>query len=322
MNRMTEPVLEIRNAVKYFSAPNGKVLKAVNNVSCQIAPQECLAVIGESGCGKSTLAKLVMRIEPMNSGEVFLEGRQVTGRKKTEQRQIWREMQMIFQNASDVISPRMKIGTFLMEPWKNFRIADKAEAKEKIWDMLKEVYLDESCLQKYPHQLSGGELQRVCIARAFSMKPKIMVCDEITSALDVSVQDGVMKLFRRIQKETGTACLFICHDLALVHDYSDRVMVMYLGHVVEMMKSSDLGIHAVHPYTRALLRSMFFIGEKGQKKKIVSLPGESISPFDLPEGCCFCTRCPRAAEICRKAVPVLKETEKGHWIACHRICAD
>ena len=299
--------------------PDGTFLKAVNGVSCSIGPQECLAVIGESGCGKSTLAKLVMGIEPMTEGEVYLNGQMVTGRKNTEQRLVWKEMQMIFQNAADVISPRMKIGTFLMEPWINFGLAGKAEAREQIRQMLAAVHLDESCLKKYPHQLSGGELQRVCIARAFSMKPRFMVCDEITSALDVSVQDGVMKLFRRIQKETGTACLFICHDLALVHDYSDRVMVMYLGHAVELMKSEELGIHAMHPYTQALLQSMFFVRNKEEAKKIHILQGEGSDQEDYSEGCCFCRRCPKARDICRKKTPELKLAAEGHLVACHLI---
>lgn len=319
MNSEMKPVLEIKNAFKTFSLQNGKELKAVNGVSCSIYPQECLAVIGESGCGKSTLAKLVMGIEPMTSGEVYLDGNKITDREKTEQRQVWKEMQMIFQNAAEVVSPRMKIGTFLMEPWKNFALADKKEAREKISEMLKEVRLDESCLKKYPHQLSGGELQRVCIARGFSMKPKFMVCDEITSALDVSVQDGVMKLFRRIQKETGTACLFICHDLALVHDYSDRVMVMYLGHVVEVMKSEELGTHALHPYTQALLKAMFFVNGDRKKKKMKYLDGETPSPVDLPKGCCFCGRCPKATDVCREKSPELREIVADHMVACHAL---
>lgn len=316
MSSKVDPVLEVRNAVKHFPMPDKKVLKAVDGVSCNIYPGECLAVIGESGCGKSTLAKLVMGVIPMTSGEILLNGKTISGRKHADQRSIWREMQMIFQNAAEVVSPRMKIGTFLMEPWKNFGLADKDTARCKITEMLHAVRLDETCLEKYPHQLSGGELQRVCIARAFAMKPGFMVCDEITSALDVSVQADVLKLFRGIQKETGTSCMFICHDLALVHDYSDRVMVMYLGNAIEVMDSAKLGTKAKHPYTQALLSSIFSIGSK---KKIRTLSGEVPSPIDTYEGCCFCSRCAKADDTCARTKPELHEIEPGHWAACHKL---
>lgn len=317
MNGNHEAVLQIRNAVKHFPMPNGKILKAVNDVSCEISPHECLAVIGESGCGKSTLAKLVMGIEPMTGGEILLDGNVISGKKLADQRRIWRDMQMIFQNAGEVISPRMKVGTFLLEPWRNFRMADRTAAMDQILQLLDSVRLDSSCLEKYPHQLSGGELQRVCIARAFAMKPRFLVCDEITSALDVSVQDGVMKLFRSIQLETGTACLFICHDLALVHDYSDRVMVMYLGRVVEIMNSADLGLKAMHPYTQTLLGAMFFIDSKFKGRSIRIPKGESPSPIDLPVGCPFASRCPKASEICQREMPDLKQIAPDHLVACH-----
>ena len=314
-----KPVLTVRNVAKSFDMPGGRKLLAVDGVSFEIRQRECLAVIGESGCGKSTLAKLVTGIEPLTAGSVNFGGQDIAGWKGQQLRNVRREMQMIFQNAADVISPRMKIRAFLMEPWMNFKLADKDEAKRRILEMLSKVRLGPECLDRYPHQLSGGELQRVCIARAFAMRPKLLVCDEITSALDVSVQDDVMKLFRSIQTETGTACLFICHDLALVHDYSDRVMVMYLGHAVEIMESVSLGKSALHPYTQGLLSAMIFIGSKKRGKVIRTLEGEPPSPIDIPRGCCFSGRCPKSTEICRENAPELRLVAEGHLVACHHL---
>ena len=317
MTETNRPLLEIKNAVKRFPMPGGRTLTAVNDVSCEIRPRECLAVIGESGCGKSTLAKLVMGVEPMTSGEILLDGELISGQKRARQKRVWRDMQMIFQNAAEVISPRMKIGDFLMEPWRNFRMADRQTARETILSVLDDVRLDESCLPKYPHQLSGGELQRVCIARAFSMDPKFLVCDEITGALDVSVQDDVMRLFQDMREESGTACLFICHDLALVSGCSDRVMVMYLGSAVEILRSRELGTRALHPYTRALLGAMFFMGMRGEGRTIRIPKGETPSPVDLPEGCPFRARCPRAKAVCAEEKPPLRRVGEDHWAACH-----
>jgi oligopeptide/dipeptide ABC transporter ATP-binding protein len=310
-------VLHAENACKQYEMANGAALTAVSGVSFDISKGECLAVIGESGCGKSTLAKLVTGIEPLTDGKILFQDADIAKLGNAQMKNIRRNMQMIFQNAEDAISPRMKIGSFLMEPWINFRLGDKHAAQQKISEMLTKVRLGEDILNRYPHQLSGGELQRVCIARAFAMEPELLVCDEITSALDVSVQDDVMKLFRRIQTETGTACLMICHDLALVHSYSDRVMVMYLGQVVEMMNSLDLGVKALHPYTQGLLKAIFYIGSNRRGNPMQTLEGEPPSPINLPKGCCFCGRCSKATDICRSELPKLKQIASGHFVACH-----
>lgn len=319
MNRTTSPVLTVRGATKRFPLEGGRRLTAVRNLSFDIHEGECLAVIGESGCGKSTLARLVTGITPMTSGSVFIEGRDIAALSPRALRGARRQVQMIFQNAADAISPRMKIGTFLMEPWQNYRIAHRKTAKACIDEMLEKVRLSPDCLNRYPHQLSGGELQRVCIARAFSLTPRLLVCDEITSALDVSVQDGVMRTFRSLQQETGTACLFICHDLALVHDYSDRVMVMYLGNAVEIIPSHRLGLHALHPYTQGLLGAMIFIGSKKRGDDLKMLRGEPPSPIDLPPGCSFYGRCPRATDLCQRQEPPLTQAQPDHWVACHHL---
>lgn len=319
MNDERRIVLHVEDVWKQFDVEGGKRLTAVSGVRFEIRQGECLAVIGESGCGKSTLAKLVTGIEPLSRGQVFFQNANIAGCKGRQLKGVRRNMQMIFQNAAEAISPRMKIGTFLMEPWINYKLADRKTARKRIVEMLEKVRLGTEILDRYPHQLSGGELQRACIARAFAMNPELLICDEITSALDVSVQGDVMKLFRSIQLETGTACLFICHDLALVRSFSDRVMVMYLGQVVEVMDSADLGVKALHPYTQGLLRAMFFISGRQSGRQIRTLDGEPPSPVDLPRGCRFCGRCPRATEICREEAPALKEVERGHFAACHRL---
>ena len=310
-------VLDVRKVSKDFSLAGGKKLSAVSDISFTISEGECFAVIGESGCGKSTLAKLITRVEDVSSGEIIFRGEDISKRNKNQLKPVRRYMQMVFQSPISVVSPRMTIGSFLLEPYINYRLADKAKAKEEIARMLESVRLSPDCLKKYPHQLSGGELQRICIARAFSLKPELLICDEITSALDVSVQQSVMQLFNRMRTDTGTACLFICHDLALVKNYSDRVAVMYLGQAVEIMKSEELGTRAVHPYTRGLLRSMLFISSQ-RDKGMEPIKGEPQSPIDVPPCCRFCTRCPYADERCFRETPPLREVEAGHWAACFK----
>lgn len=311
-------ILDVRKVSKDFPLAGGKKLSAVADISFSISEGECFAVIGESGCGKSTLAKLITRVEDVSSGEIIFRGEDITKRNRSQLKSVRRYMQMIFQSPISVISPRMTIGSFLMEPYINYRLADKTKAKEEIVRMLEDVRLSPDCLKKYPHQLSGGELQRICIARSFSLKPELLICDEITSALDVSVQQSVMQLFNRMRTDNGTACLFICHDLALVNNYSDRVAVMYLGQAVEIMKSEELGIRAVHPYTRGLLRSMLFISSQ-REKGLELINGEPQSPIDVQPCCRFCTRCPNAEERCFRETPPLCEVDTGHYAACFNL---
>jgi len=308
-------VLDVEDLCKDFVLENGSRLSAVDHVSFQIREGECFAVIGESGCGKTTLAKLITRVEEATSGRVIFQDRDITALGRGKMKSVLRDMQMIFQNVLSVVSPKMKIQDFLLEPYRNFRLMPKREALENIRRMLKSVRLTEAVLKKYPHQLSGGELQRICISRAFGMNPQLLICDEITSALDVSVQDDVMKLFRELQSQHGIACLFICHDLALVSNYSDRIMVMYLGQNVEIIDSADLGTKALHPYTRGLLQSFLFISsDRGRAIRTIS--GEPQSPVDVSANCRFCTRCPKASSRCFEEVPPLREVGPGHYVAC------
>ena len=318
MSTAKEIVLDVRDLTKQFPMGKDRTLLAVDRVSFTIRRGECFAVIGESGCGKSTLARLITRVEDITSGEVFFLGEDLAKIRRNDLKAVRRNMQIIFQSPISVISPRMKIGTFLMEPYLNYRLCPKDEARGRIRQLLSDVRLSEDLLEKYPHQLSGGELQRICIARAFSLHPELLVCDEITSALDVSVQEDVLKSFHALQAETGTACLFICHDLAVVNNYSDTVMVMYLGQAVEVMKSKELGMKAVHPYTRGLLRSILFISSR-REGRVQTIGGEPQSPVNIPDNCHFCTRCSLAEERCFGQRPPLREVEEGHWAACFRL---
>ncbi|MBR0114572.1 MAG: ABC transporter ATP-binding protein [Firmicutes bacterium] len=311
-------ILEVRDLTKVFPAGKGRTLKAVDSISFTVNKGECLAVIGESGCGKSTLARLVTGVEKATSGSILFMGEDVANAGRRELKAMRRNMQMIFQSPVSSVSPRMTIGTFLLEPYINYGICCRQEAQERISELLSKVRLNDDCLRKYPHQLSGGELQRVCIARAFSLDPRLLVCDEITSALDVSVQDDVLRLFHSLQTGSGIACLFICHDLALVSSFSDRVMVMYLGQTVEIIDSKRLGRDAVHPYTIGLLRSMLFVSSD-RNKPLTAMKGELQSPVDIPENCHFCTRCPYAEKRCFLERPQLREVETGHLAACFRV---
>lgn len=310
-------LLRLEDVRKEYGLKSGGSLKAVNGVTLSIAKGECVAVVGESGCGKSTLAKLAARIEPPTSGRICFDGADITGIRGERLRGFRRQVQVIFQDPVSVFSPRMKIGSFLMEPWINFEKYSRREAKRQALYALERVGLDPSFFSKLPHQLSGGELQRVAIARAIALHPELLICDEATSALDVSVQKQILELLQEHQAEAGCAFLFISHDLALAERFGNRVAVMYLGEVVEILEGGALKAQAAHPYTTALLESVFSIHDS-QGKSIPILPGEPPSPIHLPEGCAFCARCRYAGEICRREKPKLQAVGALHQVACHR----
>ena len=310
-------ILELIHVKTEFEVDGGKKLKAVNDVSFMIKKGECFAVVGESGCGKSTIAKLITRTEKGTGGRIIFDGEDITRIKKGERKQYWRSVQMVFQHPLEVFSPRMKIGTFLMEPWINFERKTKNAARVEAYHSLERVKLPKEFFDKYPHEFSGGELQRVSIARAVDLHPKLLICDEATSALDVSIQKDIINLLKQQQKEYGFSILFICHDLALAEDFCDTVAVMYLGKIVEIMQSNCLREDAQHPYTKALLASVFSVHDS-RDKKINILQGEPPSPIDLPEGCSFCERCKDKMERCKTEQPLLGEVSTGHYVACHK----
>ena len=316
------PLLEVKNIKKWFpskKSPFSKekvYIKAVDGVSFTLNAGETLGVVGESGCGKSTMGRTVLRLLEPTEGQVFFEGKEYTALKDAELRKSRSELQIIFQDPYASLDPRVTIGDIIAEP---LDIQLKLPAKERMERVLKtmeRVGLNTRYVNRYPHEFSGGQRQRIGIARAMVLNPKVVVCDEPVSALDVSIQAQVINLLKDLQEEMGMAYIFISHDLSVIKHISDRVAVMYLGHVVEIADKKDLYDHPMHPYTVALLSAIPVPDRKHKKEKIV-LEGDLPSPANPPSGCVFHTRCYKAQEICKTQVPELKECGNGHCCACH-----
>lgn len=306
----------MKNITKHFNLQDGKKLVAVDNVNLELYSGECLGIVGESGCGKSTIANLVTNLVAVTSGNIIYDNKDITHLKGEELRQNRRKVQMIFQDPSESFNPRMKIEEIISEPILNFQLMNKQEAKLETKKLLKMVGMSEDFMKRYPHQLSGGQKQRVAIARAISLKPEIIVCDEATSALDVSIQEQVINLLKDLQENNGLSYIFIGHDLAVVRNISHRIVVMYLGGIVEIIDSDKLTTEAVHPYTKALLASVFSV--KGRTNaEIEIIEGEPPSPSDIQLGCSFNSRCTRCQDRCFKEKPELKEIGINHFTACH-----
>ncbi|NRY59172.1 ABC transporter ATP-binding protein [Clostridium beijerinckii] len=316
MREEKTPILKINNLIKKFNLQNGKKLTAVDNVSFELYSGECLGIVGESGCGKSTVAKILTQLESATSGNIIYKTKDITNLKGEELRQNRKNLQMIFQDAAESFNPRMKIGDIVCEPRLNFKLMNKREAENEAKKLLAMVGISEEFMKRYPHQLSGGQKQRVAIARALSLQPEIIVCDEATSALDVSIQDQVIKLLMNLQKEKGLSYIFIGHDLAVVRNISHRIIVMYLGRIVEVIDSDKLVTDAAHPYTKALLDSVFSVKMKN-KTEIEGIKGEPPSPSDIQPGCAFSSRCTKCMDKCLKEKPELKEIAANHFVACH-----
>lgn len=316
------PLLEVKNIKKWFPAKKSpfsreKVyIKAVDGVSFTLNEGETLGVVGESGCGKSTMGRTVLRLIEPTEGQVLFEGKDYTALKDAELRKSRTDLQIIFQDPYASLDPRMTIGDIIAEP---LDIQLKLPAKERMERVLKtmeRVGLNTRYVNRYPHEFSGGQRQRIGIARAIVLEPKLMVCDEPVSALDVSIQAQVLNLLMDLQKEMKMAYIFISHDLSVIKHISDRVAVMYLGHVVEIAEKADLYYHPMHPYTVALLSAIPVPDRKHKKEKIV-LEGDLPSPANPPSGCIFHTRCYKAKDICKTQVPELKDCGNGHCCACH-----
>ena len=248
---MKEDLLIIENISKTFKVDKNKELQALKNINIRLKKGECIGIVGESGCGKSTLARIIVGIEKKTSGKIIFDNKEIEGISKTK------DIQMIFQNPLSSFNPRMKIVDYMWEPLRNYFKLSKKDSIPLIKKSLIDVGLDENALEKYPHEFSGGQLQRITIARAIIIKPKLIVCDEITSALDVSVQKQILELLKKLQKDLGLSYLFIGHDLAVVQDISQKIVVMYMGEIVEELNSIDLKSKAKHPYTKLLLNSVF-----------------------------------------------------------------
>lgn len=314
MSDMSEVIMTVEHVTKQFPAPGGRTLTACDDVTVTVRRGETIAIVGESGCGKSTLVKAIMNMHKPTSGSIKFHGEEITTLKGEAKRQHYRNIQMVFQDPTAAFNAKMKVKDIICEPLKNFGLIKKNEVQAKAEELLKLVELPPELADRYPHSMSGGQRQRVAIARALALEPEIIVCDEATSALDVSVQDSIIKLLVKLQKEKGITYLFICHDLALVHLFCDRVTVMYLGRVMEKLDGDKLA-SAHHPYTQALLKSVFPVS--AEKKPIWTIKGELPSPLDMPAGCPFQTRCTECQPICREKQPELIETEPRHFVACH-----
>ena len=320
---MSEPLLRVKNLVKHFPVKGGlwgrKVDKvhAVDGVSFDLAKGETLGVVGESGCGKSTTGRCILRLIEPTSGEVWFEGKNVTEMDREGLRATSRDMQIIFQDPYASLNPRMTVGAIIGEPLTIHKLTkSSAEYQDRIVELLETVGLNADHLRRYPHEFSGGQRQRIGIARALAVKPKLIVCDEPVSALDVSIQAQVINLLEDLQEKFDLTYLFIAHDLSVVEHISDRVAVMYLGRVVEIAPARELYTTPKHPYTEALL-SAVPIPEPGLKRTRIRLVGDVPNPINPPTGCHFHPRCPKAFDRCKVESPALKQATDGHWAACH-----
>ncbi len=319
MNAEAPVILQIKNLTKKFAAEGGKMLTACDNVTLNAYAGQTLGIIGESGCGKSTLVRTILQIHPASSGEVIFDGQDILKLRGEAARQNRRKIQMVFQDPAAAFNPKMKVKEIVCEPLLNFGLIKKSEVDAKAAELLRMVELPEDFKDRYPHNMSGGQRQRLGIARALSLEPKIVVCDEATSALDVSVQEKICELLVRLQKEKGITYLFICHDLGLVDLMCHQIAVMYLGNIVEYIGyGRRISTEGMHPYTKALMKSVFKVDFK-PGEKIEPLESEIPSPLDLPKGCPFQSRCGQCMEICRNEKPELKEVVPGHFVACHLV---
>jgi len=312
-------LIEVRELYKYFPVSRGRILKAVDGVSFQIRRGKILGLVGESGCGKTTIGRLILNLLFPTSGEVLFGGVNVYDLSKDEMRRMRRRMQIVFQDPYASLNPRMTIGNILTFPIKVQGLYE-GRRKERVIFLLERVGMRSSDMNRYPHEFSGGQLQRIGIARALAVDPEFIVADEPVSSLDVSIQSQVLNLFKDLQEEFSLTCLFIAHDLSVVEFIADYIAVLYLGKIVEMAASEVLYKSHWHPYTKSLLSAIPLPDPKiEQNKPPFSLTGETTSPINLPPGCRFYSRCQPKREICDKKNPELIEVEKDHYVACFQM---
>lgn len=310
-------IVEVKNLMKHFGSGNN-VVQAVDDVSFNIKYGETLGLVGESGCGKSTLGRTMTRLYEATSGKVFFEGEDIHQMSRKQLKRVRRDLQMIFQDPYASLNPRMTVEDIVGESIDVHRLFQGKERKEHIVELLELVGLRPSHMNRYPHEFSGGQCQRIGIARALAVNPKMIVCDEPISALDVSVQAQVINLLESLQEDMGLTYLFIAHDLSMVKYISDRVAVMYLGKIVELANSEKLYEKPLHPYTQSLLTSIPIPDPKvGRERERIILKGDIPSPINPPSGCRFRTRCPVAMDICSQVEPTWEEIEPNHYVACH-----
>jgi oligopeptide transport system ATP-binding protein len=318
-------LLRVRNLVKYFPITQGIIFQkqvgavhAVDDVSFDVIKGETLGLVGESGCGKSTTGRTVLQLYRPTSGSVIFDGVDLVDTKGEELRRMRRKMQMIFQDPYASLNPRMTIGEIVGEPLVVHKVATTKEIEERVGSLLELVGLNPAFATRYPHEFSGGQRQRIGVARALSLQPSFIVCDEPISALDVSIQAQVVNLLEDLQKQFNLTYLFIAHDLSMVRHISNRVAVMYLGAIVELASRDELYLKPLHPYTQALLSAVPIPDPiADSKRRRVILEGDVPSPVNPPSGCRFRTRCPIAESICAEEKPAFRELLPGHFVACH-----
>lgn len=325
MAGQSEYILEVKGLKKYFELNEGGLfkkkkhyLRAVDGVDLKVRHGETLGIVGESGCGKSTTGNVILRLLEPTEGEIIFDGVDLSKLSEKEMRKKRKDIQMIFQDPFSSLNPRMRVFNLIAEPLITHNVASGEELKRQVYELLEVVGLDRTYAQRYPHEFSGGQRQRIGIARALALKPKLIICDEPVSALDVSIQAQILNLLARLQKEFHLTYIFIAHGLPAVKHFSDRIAVMYLGKVVELASKEQLFSRPLHPYTEGLLSAVPIMDPTlRDKKKQIIIEGDMPSPANPPSGCRFHTRCPYASEKCMTEMPELKEHEDGHMVACH-----
>ena len=317
------PLVQVQNVKKHFRLPGGwlagrQYVYAVDDVSFEVKQGEVFGLVGESGCGKTTLSRLILKLIDVTAGAVLFNGRDLATLKANDLRQLRQQMQLVFQNPIGSLSPRQRVLDLIAEPLKTYRQLNKIEQRSKVIELLEQVGLGAQHLERFPHEMSGGQCQRVAIARALALEPQLLILDEPTSALDVSVQAQILNLLADIRQRLNLTYIFISHDLSVVQHVSDRIGVMYLGKLVEVGHSEQIFDQPAHPYTQALLGSLP-LPDVTAKQELVVLPGNVPSPSNPPPGCRFHTRCPLVQSICQEMEPPLAQVRPEQWAACHLV---
>ena len=317
------PIIEIKNLKQYFPINMGlfktKPLKAVDDVSFEINKGETLGLVGESGCGKTTVGRTILHLYKPTSGEIWYDGKQI--KSKADIKEFRKKATMVFQDPYSSLNPRMTVSDIIGEPLDVHKLySNKKEREEKILQFMDYVGLNSEHASRYAHEFSGGQRQRIGIARSLAVNPDFIVCDEPVSALDVSIQAQVINMFDELQEKLGLTYLFIAHDLLVVRHISDRIAVMYLGHIVELADAEEIYNHPLHPYSKSLLSAVPVPDPKiARENKRIVLTGDIPSPLNAPSGCPFRTRCRYATDACAESMPEFKEVSPGHFVACHRL---
>jgi peptide/nickel transport system ATP-binding protein/oligopeptide transport system ATP-binding protein len=317
-------LLQVQNLKQYFPIKKGIIgrsisyIKAVDDISFTIYEKETVSIVGESGCGKSTTGRAILRLDEATSGKIIFQDKDLLELNNSAMRKVRKDLQVIFQDPFASLNPRQTVGSILEEAMTIQNVCPKGDRKAKVIELLGKVGLPPDAVKRYPHEFSGGQRQRIGIARALAVNPKLIICDEAVSALDVSVQAQVLNLLKQLQQQYGLTYLFISHDLAVVRHISDRIIVMYLGTIVEIADKHSLFNNPQHPYTKALLSAIPTISA-GTKKERIELKGDLPSPLNPPKGCRFHTRCPYAIEQCTTQQPSFQSISEDHKVACHII---